>query len=141
MRVALRRLRATLRAFRPLLDRSGTEPLRAELRWLSDLLGPVRDGDVPAQRLAEAVAAEPPELVIGPVAARIRQRLAATAARARADLVEGISSDRFSSLVAAGGGRGRVGSGRRIRETTSPPGPRQRAARGPAARRSHVGPE
>jgi CHAD domain-containing protein len=101
MRVALRRLRSTLRAFRPLLDQSRTEPLRAELRWLSDLLGPVRDGQVLAQRLAEAIAAEPPELVVGPVAARIRQRLAATAARARADLVEGISSDRFSHLVAA----------------------------------------
>jgi hypothetical protein len=31
-----------------------------------------------AQRLAKAIAAEPPELVVGPVAARIRQRLAAT---------------------------------------------------------------
>jgi CHAD domain-containing protein len=39
--------------------------------------------------------------VVGPVAARIRQRLAATAARACADLIDGLSGDRFTRLVAA----------------------------------------
>lgn len=60
------RQRYTLRTFRLLLDRSRTEPLTAELAWLSDLLGPVQDGDVLAQRLTEAITAEPSELMFVP---------------------------------------------------------------------------
>ena len=101
MRVATRRLRSTFHIFRPLLDRARTEPLRAELKWLADLLGQVRDGDVLAQRLAEAVRAEPAELVIGPVAARINGRLAARTAGARERLVEGLDSDRYGALLDA----------------------------------------
>jgi CHAD domain-containing protein len=98
MRVAARRLRATLRAFRPLFDRARTEPLRVELRWLGRLLGAARDGDVLAERLAEAVSAEPPGLVVGPVAARVRQRLADDATRARAELIAGLDGERFAAL-------------------------------------------
>ena len=46
MRVATRRLRAVLRAARPMLDAGWVEPLREELRWLGAALGPVRDLDV-----------------------------------------------------------------------------------------------
>ncbi|HYM64458.1 MAG TPA: CHAD domain-containing protein, partial [Gaiellaceae bacterium] len=46
LRVATRRLRAVLRAAAPLLEREKSEPLRAELAWLADVLGPVRDLDV-----------------------------------------------------------------------------------------------
>src|SRR5262249_42244791 len=46
MRVAVRRLRATLRTHRAVFDGTRTEPLREELYWLAGLLGPVRDGDV-----------------------------------------------------------------------------------------------
>src|SRR5262245_22831554 len=46
LRVATRRLRAFLRAARPLLARGPTEDLRAELSWLGSALGPVRDLDV-----------------------------------------------------------------------------------------------
>ena len=98
MRVATRRLRATLRTFRPLFDRARTDPLRAELRWLARLLGDARDGDVLAERLGAAIAAEPPELVIGPVAARVRNRLAADAAQAAQRLAAGLDSDRFAAL-------------------------------------------
>jgi CHAD domain-containing protein len=101
MRVATRRLRSTLRTFRPLLDRDRTEPLRTELRWLAHLLGDVRDGDVMSRRLAKAIAAEPPELVLGPVAARIRGELATRAAEARAALAEGLDSQRYTDLLAA----------------------------------------
>jgi CHAD domain-containing protein len=100
MRVATRRLRSTLRTFRPLLDRDRTEPLRAELRWLAHLLGDVRDGDVMAARLAKANAAEPPDLVLGPVAARIRGELAARTAEARAALADGLDSRRYADLLA-----------------------------------------
>ena len=46
MRVAIRRLRALLRAARPLLKPEWVDPLRIELNWLGGLLGPARDLDV-----------------------------------------------------------------------------------------------
>jgi CHAD domain-containing protein len=46
MRVATRRLRAILRAARPLLMAEWAESLRDGLRWLGQLLGPARDLDV-----------------------------------------------------------------------------------------------
>jgi len=46
LRVAMRRLRAYLRAARPLLDESWSEPLRDELQELGRTLGEARDLDV-----------------------------------------------------------------------------------------------
>ena len=46
MRVAIRRLRAMLRAAREMLAPEWSEPLRAELKWLGGELGPLRDADV-----------------------------------------------------------------------------------------------
>jgi CHAD domain-containing protein len=51
MRVATRRLRAILRAARPLLDREWVASLRAEAGWLGGALGPVRDLDVLVEHL------------------------------------------------------------------------------------------
>jgi CHAD domain-containing protein len=51
MRVAVRRIRAMLKAARPLLDRTWADDLRAELGWLGRALGPVRDADVLIERL------------------------------------------------------------------------------------------
>jgi len=101
MRVAARRLRSTLRTFRPLLDRDRTEPLRAELRWLGRLLGAARDDDVLAERLVTTVREEPPELVVGPVVSRITRRLAADASQARTELLAGLDSARYADLLAA----------------------------------------
>ncbi|MFC7730777.1 CYTH and CHAD domain-containing protein [Actinomadura keratinilytica] len=46
MRVAVRRIRSTLRSYRPLLVREHVDPLRSELRWLAGVLGEVRDLEV-----------------------------------------------------------------------------------------------
>jgi CHAD domain-containing protein len=46
MRVAIRQLRAILRAAKPLLVPEWVESLQDELRWLGQLLGPARDLDV-----------------------------------------------------------------------------------------------
>ena len=99
MRVAVRRLRATLRTFRGLWDRPPNDALRAELRWLGAQLGPVRDGQVLATRLDEAVHAEPAELVLGPVAARLRQHFAADVARSLDALRAALGSDRYTDLL------------------------------------------
>jgi CHAD domain-containing protein len=50
-RVAIRRLRALLRAGRPLLDPSWVKTLRAELAWAGGALGEVRDLDVLLEHL------------------------------------------------------------------------------------------
>jgi len=50
MRVATRRLRSDLRTFKPLLDQAWTDATRAELQWLGELLGAVRDTDVLLER-------------------------------------------------------------------------------------------
>ncbi|MBW0094267.1 CHAD domain-containing protein, partial [Pseudonocardia sp. KRD-188] len=59
MRVSVRRMRAALKAARPLLDPVWADGLRAELGWLGGALGPVRDLDVMLLRLRAEVAALP----------------------------------------------------------------------------------
>ena len=71
MRVATRRLRSTLQSFGEVIPRSGTEPILAELKWLTGVLGEARDAEVLAARLAQNVRAIPAEQVLGPVAARV----------------------------------------------------------------------
>jgi CHAD domain-containing protein len=73
VRVACRRLRSILAAFRPVLAREHTDELREELRWLGSQLSGARDAEVGLEHLRELVAAQPVELVLGPVAARLEQ--------------------------------------------------------------------
>jgi CHAD domain-containing protein len=46
MRVAVRRIRSTLKGYRAVLDRERTDDLQPELKWLADELGVVRDLEV-----------------------------------------------------------------------------------------------
>lgn len=73
VRVASRRLRSILAAYRPVLVREQTDPVRAELQWLGQELSGTRDAEVSLEHLRALVAAQPPELVLGPVAARLQQ--------------------------------------------------------------------
>jgi CHAD domain-containing protein len=54
LRVAVRRLRAILKVASPPLDAAWANDLRAELDWLGEALGPVRDLDVMLAHLREA---------------------------------------------------------------------------------------
>jgi len=54
LRVAVRRLRAILKIAAPPLDDAWANDLRAELDWLGDALGPVRDLDVMLEHLRKA---------------------------------------------------------------------------------------
>ncbi len=56
LRVATRRLRSDLHSFSSLLDETRTDPLRAELRWLGEMIGAVRDTDVLTVRMTKLVA-------------------------------------------------------------------------------------
>jgi CHAD domain-containing protein len=72
IRIAARRLRSILSDFRAVLDREATDPVRAELAWLGGELSTARDEEVALAHLRDLVDAEPPELLLGPVAARLR---------------------------------------------------------------------
>lgn len=101
MRVATRRLRSALSTWRPLLDREQTDPLRGELRHLAAVLGGVRDAEVMHARLRRLVAAEPAELVLGPVQRRIDTVLSARHRAAHERLVAELDGDRYLRLLDA----------------------------------------
>ncbi len=99
MRVATRRLRSALQTFRPLLDRTATDPVRDELRWLAAVLGEVRDTEVMHARLRALVAAEPAELVVGPVLARVDTELGARYRQAHDRVLVELEGPRYLALL------------------------------------------
>jgi CHAD domain-containing protein len=99
MRVAIRRLRSTLKTFGEILDRPGASDLAAELKWLGGVLGEVRDHEVLSWYLQARLAQLPAELVIGPVQARVRAHFAPRAASARTALLEALDSGRYIMLL------------------------------------------
>ena len=97
MRVATRRSRALLRAARGLVAAWWAEPLRAELKWLGGLLGPVRDLDVLLEHLDDEAAT-----LEGEDAAafrRLRKRLAAERDADRAALLEAMGTARYFRIL------------------------------------------
>ena len=100
-RVAVRRTRSALRTFRRLLDREVTDPLRAELKWWGEVLGGPRDAEVMLARVGAELTGMPPDLVRGPVVARVETDLGGQHAAAHAELVEQLGSERYLALVDA----------------------------------------
>jgi CHAD domain-containing protein len=99
LRVATRRLRAFLRAGRPLLDAEWAEALRAELAWLGGALGPVRDLDVLVEHLHSDATTLPPaeqKALEGLFAALDAER-----ERDREAMIEAIRSERYLRLLDA----------------------------------------
>jgi CHAD domain-containing protein len=88
-RVAVRRLRSTVRIFADLLDPEPTSRLEQELVWWAGMLGEVRDREVLGSRFASQLATVPPELVLGPVAADID----ATLSRERASYLRRVEAE------------------------------------------------
>ncbi len=96
LRVATRRLRAYLRAARPIVDESWAEELRGELAWLGSLLGPARDLDVLLARLTTEVATlEDDTWAAQPLVAHLEAERAA----ARETAVAALSSERYFALL------------------------------------------
>jgi CHAD domain-containing protein len=101
MRVATRRLRSALATFRPVLGRDHTDPVREELKWLGAMLGSARDAEVLRSRLHDLAAEQRPELVIGPVLARIDQETGDRQRAALEQLMAALDSDRYFRLLDA----------------------------------------
>ena len=97
MRIATRRLRAALRTFGQITPE---EHLASELQWLGRELGAARDGEVLAGHLRDTLRPVPPELLIGPVQARVQGHFAPRRAAARARLVKALDEPRYASLLA-----------------------------------------
>ncbi|WP_026316680.1 CYTH and CHAD domain-containing protein [Actinokineospora enzanensis] len=98
-RVACRRLRSALRAFRPLLDHARVGALRAELKWLGAEASPARDTEVLGEELTLELARLPSENVLGAVPAQITAELARAAADARTAVLSAADSDRYLALL------------------------------------------
>jgi CHAD domain-containing protein len=96
-RVGIRRLRSTLRTFKPLLDQEWVGRLRDELKWLANLLGDVRDADVLHARLTRRIAGLPD----GDAAAagRLLHDLLGQRDAARERLLQGMDEPRYTALL------------------------------------------
>lgn len=111
MRMSARRLRAVLRSAKSILRPGNTvgegspnlshSELRAELKWLSGVLGEARDPEVIRDRLTALVAGQPGALLVGAAAERIMQALGTAAREARDEVLEVLGSDRYRRLVKA----------------------------------------
>jgi CHAD domain-containing protein len=101
MRVAARRLRSALATYRPILDRTRTDPIRDELKWLGQVLGRPRDAEVLRDRLRAMVADQPGELVLGPVVRRIDLEMNARHRAAHAAAVQELEGERYFRLLDA----------------------------------------
>jgi CHAD domain-containing protein len=100
MRVATRRLRATLSSFGRVVPRAETAHLAGELKWLGQLLGTARDDEVLSAHLRDALRPVPAELVIGPVQARVQGHFAPRRAAGHAAVTEALDSPRYAELLA-----------------------------------------
>lgn len=101
LRIAVRRLRSALSAFRRDLDPEAGKELRDELQWLGRVLGRVRDTEVMRERLRGRLAAEPPELVLGSVSRSFEESLGAEFAEGSRELAQAMISERYFRLLDA----------------------------------------
>jgi CHAD domain-containing protein len=98
-RVAIRRIRSTLRVFEVLFDSDAALSLQTELAWYAGVLGAVRDLDVQAQRLADHLTRLPTSYVVGSVADDLAATLSAERAAAWRTLRSTMNGKRYLALL------------------------------------------
>ncbi|MFD3606889.1 CHAD domain-containing protein [Streptomyces atroolivaceus] len=101
MRVATRRLRSAFRTYRKVLDRTVTDPLRDELKWLAAELGIDRDQEVLDARLRSHVDGLPAPLLLGPVSARLQLTSVAGRTDSRRHVASVLDTGRYLALLDA----------------------------------------
>lgn len=99
IRVAVRRLRSTMRVFGPVFDSEQTAALESELVWYAGVLGEVRDRDILAERLLDQVQQLPAEFVLGPVAAHIESTLQTEKTGHLKKVDQALGSERYLDLL------------------------------------------
>src|SRR3954453_14248906 len=98
-RVTARRLRAALRVFRPLVEEEWAESLRDELKWFATSLGDSRDAEVLLARLNRDIDQLLPELVMGPVAARVQQFIGSQFSAGMEQAEQTLDDERYLGLL------------------------------------------
>ena len=101
MRVASRRVRSALQAFRRLLDREKIDPLVDELRELGRALAPARDAEVLRERISEGLRDLDPELRMGSAEQQVTRHFARREAEAGAAVLSTLDSERYARLRTA----------------------------------------
>jgi len=96
-RVATRRLRSDLQTFAPVLQPAWTRALRAELRWLAEVVGVVRDNDVLTERLCGQARTLPEQDADG--VAALLARLAGQGDAARTAMLDALRTARYDTLL------------------------------------------
>jgi len=99
VRVAVRRLRSTIRVFADLFDVEQAARLEAELVWWAGLLGKVRDMDILTRRQQALLAELPPELILGPVESTIQEELTVQRKQAMDDVLEALNCQRYRKFI------------------------------------------
>jgi CHAD domain-containing protein len=95
MRVATRRLRSTLKTFKRSFP--GFEEVGDELKWLADLLGQVRDGQVQKGKLLASVEQAGPDFA--DAAGRLREHLDHQVRAGQVALGKALESERYLKLL------------------------------------------
>jgi CHAD domain-containing protein len=98
MRVASRRLRSALKAYRDVLDRKRTDPIADGLRDLGRRLAPARDAEVLRESIDADLAAFPSELLLGPARAEATRHFARVESEARAAVLAALDSPEHRAL-------------------------------------------
>ncbi|MCH0566756.1 CYTH and CHAD domain-containing protein [Streptomyces sp. MUM 2J] len=101
MRVATRRMRSAFRTYRRVLDRTVTDPVGEELKWLAGELGIDRDQEVLTERLTAALDELPRQLTVGPVRTRLRTWSHARTGGSRRRLITVLDGARHLALLDA----------------------------------------
>ncbi|WP_410592512.1 CHAD domain-containing protein [Amycolatopsis sp. lyj-23] len=99
MRVAIRKLRSTLRTFGSIVDKKETAPLLTELQWLGRQLSPARDTEVTEERLRAQLDDVPSELVFGPVRQFLTRQFAREAEEGRTRVAAALTGKRYLELL------------------------------------------
>lgn len=99
MRVGTRRMRSALASYRKVLGPEQVQEVRDELKWLAGVLGAARDAQVMRARLQSLAAAQPAELVMGPVRQRIDEELLGDYRAAHALVLQALDGGRYRSLL------------------------------------------
>ncbi|RPF33471.1 CYTH and CHAD domain-containing protein [Streptomyces sp. TLI_185] len=99
MRVATRRMRSAFRSYGKVLDRTVTDPIGVELKWLAGELGVDRDREVLTERLSAALDELPRTLLSGPIRTRLRTWMNARHGGSRRRLTGVLDSQRYLKLL------------------------------------------
>lgn len=99
MRVASRRLRSALKAFKSVVQDTGA--VQDELKWLGAVLGEARDLEVIRARFAGHLRRLDPELVTGPIQVRLGDDLGKREEEAYGAIRAALSGERYFALLDA----------------------------------------